>query len=105
MTIEQHIITIAVVIAGTSITRVFPFFIFPENKKTPDYITYFGTVLPPAVIGLLIVYCLKDAVFTSMHGLPEVLVIFFVAVLHKWKKNMFLSLATGTILYMFWVQC
>ena len=65
MTTIQRIVTILVVVLGTMITRFVPFFIFPEGKTPPAFITYLGTVLPYAVIGLLVVYCLKDAVFTS----------------------------------------
>lgn len=78
--------------------------IFPENKKPPKYITYLGAVLPFAVIGLLVVFCLKEAVFTKLHGLPEAIAILFIVLLHKWKKNTLLSIAGGTILYMVLVQ-
>ncbi len=104
MTTTQEILTIAVVVLGTMLTRFLPFLIFPEGKTPPAYITYLGTVLPYAVIGLLVVYCLKDAVFTSFHGLPELIAIGFIIVIHKWKKNTLLSIGTGTILYMLLVQ-
>lgn len=104
MTTTQRIITILVVVAGTMLTRFLPFLIFPEGKTPPKYITYLGTVLPYAVIGLLVVYCLKDAVFSAFHGLPELIAIVFIFVLHKWKKNTLLSIAGGTILYMVLVQ-
>ncbi len=104
MTTVQSIITIAVVVLGTLTTRFLPFLIFPENKKPPKYITYLGAVLPFAVIGLLVVFCLKEAVFTKLHGLPEAIAILFIVLLHKWKKNTLLSIAGGTILYMVLVQ-
>ena len=104
MTTTQSIITIAAVVVATMLTRFLPFLIFPEGKTPPSFITYLGSVLPYAVIGLLIVYCLKDAVFTSYHGVPELLAIGFIIIIHKWKKNIFLSIATSTILYMFLVQ-
>lgn len=104
MTITQQVITILVVVAGTMLTRFLPFLIFPEGKTPPKYITYLGTVLPYAVIGLLVVYCLKDAVFSNFHGLPELIAIVFIFVLHKWKKNTLLSIAVGTVLYMALVQ-
>lgn len=93
MTTAQSIITIFMVILGTMITRFLPFIIFPEGKTPPKYITYLGTVLPYAVIGLLVVYCLKDAVFTTYHGLPEIIAIAFIIFLHKWKKTFCLVLA------------
>lgn len=104
MTVTQRIITILVVIAGTMLTRFLPFLIFPEGRTPPKYITYLGNVLPYAVIGLLVVYCLKDAVFSTFHGLLEMIAIVFIFVLHKWKKNTLLSIAGGTVLYMALVQ-
>jgi len=104
MTVTQQIITIAAVVLGTMVTRFLPFLVFPEGKTPPKFITYLGTVLPYAVIGLLVIYCLKDAVFSSLHCLPELIAIAFIVVLHKWKKNTLLSIAGGTILYMFLVQ-
>lgn len=104
MTTIQHIITILAVMAGTMLTRFLPFLIFPEGKNPPRYITWLGTVLPHAVIGLLVVYCLKDAVFSAYRGLPELIAIVFLFVLHKWKRNTLLSIAGGTVLYMVLVQ-
>lgn len=104
MTTTQSIITILAVVLGTMLTRFLPFFIFPENKTPPNSITYLGTVLPYAVIGLLVIYCLKDAVFATYHALPELIAITFVVILHKWKKSTLLSISAGTILYMALVQ-
>ncbi len=104
MTGMQSIITIFAVILGTMLTRFLPFFIFPEGKVPPKFITYLGTVLPYAVIGLLVVYCVKDALWTSFHGLPELIAILFIIVIHKWKKCTLLSIGAGTILYMVLVQ-
>ena len=104
MTTTQQIITILAVVLGTMMTRFLPFFIFPEGKTPPPYIRYLGTVLPYAVIGLLVVYCLKDAVFASFHGLPELIAIGLILILHKWKKNTLLSIGAGTVLYMILVQ-
>lgn len=104
MTTLQCIITIACVVLGTMATRFLPFIIFPESKTPPKLVTYLGTVLPYAVIGLLIVYCLKDAVFTEYHGLPELIAIAVIVVIHKWKKSTLLSIAAGTVLYMLLVQ-
>lgn len=104
MTTTQSVITIFVVVAGTIITRFLPFLIFPEGRTPPPYIKYLGTVLPYAVIGLLVVYCLKDAVFSPLHGLPELITVGFIFILHRWKKNTLLSIGTGTVLYMVLVQ-
>lgn len=104
MTTTQSIITIIAVVIGTMTTRFLPFIIFPESKTPPKIVTYLGTVLPYAVIGLLVVYCLKDAVFSEYHALPELIAISAVVAIHKWKKNTLLSISTGTILYMIFVQ-
>ncbi len=104
MTTTQSILTVLAVVLGTMATRFLPFLIFPEGKKPPAFISYLDTVLPYAVIGLLVVYCLKDAVFTNLHGLPELIAIAFIVVLHKWKHNTLLSIAAGTVLYMTLVQ-
>lgn len=104
MTTTQGILTILVVMAGTMLTRFLPFFIFPSHKTPPKQIQYLGVVLPYAAIGLLIIYCLKDAVFSATHGLPELIAMGFIFVLHKWKKNTLLSIAGGTVLYMLLVQ-
>ena len=105
MTLTQQIVTIAMVILGTMLTRFVPFFVFPAGKPTPKYVQYLGTVLPPAVFGLLIIYCLKNvSIFTGSHAIPELLAITLVIVLHTWKRQMLLSIAGGTIFYMILVQ-
>ena len=104
MTTTQSILTVLAVVLGTMATRFLPFLILPKSKKPPAFISYLGIVLPYAVIGLLVVYCLKDAVFTNLHGLPELIAIAFIVALHKWKHNTLLSIAAGTVLYMALVQ-
>lgn len=105
MTITQQMIIIAMVVLGTITTRFLPFLVFPAGKSTPKYIQYLGKVLPPAVFGLLVIYCLKDvSILTGNHGSPEFIGVAIVVLLHYWKKNMFLSIAGGTIVYMLLVQ-
>lgn len=105
MTLTQQVITILMVVLGTMLTRFLPFWIFSEGKPTPRYILYLGKVLPGAVFGMLVIYCLKNvSLFTGSHGLPELISIGAVVMLHLWKKQMLLSIAGGTILYMVLVQ-
>lgn len=100
----SFVIIIAVALT-TFATRVFPFLLFPEGKKTPPIIVYLGKVLTPAVIGMLVVYCLKDTtVVDTPHGIPELIAVTITVVLHVWKRNNLLSIGTGTILYMFLIQ-
>lgn len=105
MTLTEQIITIGMVVLGTMLTRFLPFLIFPADKPTPKYIKYLGKALPPAVFGLLIIYCLKNvSIFSSSHGFPEMIAITAVVLLHLWKRNMLLSIAGGTVCYMALVQ-
>ena len=105
MTLGQQLITIGMVVLGTMLTRFVPFIVFPAGKPTPKYITYLGRVLPAAVFGLLVVYCLKDVSFLiGWHGLPELISIAVVVGLHLWKRQMLLSIAGGTVCYMLLVQ-
>lgn len=105
MSLREQIITIAMVVLGTVLTRSLPFLLFPAGKPTPKYIRYLGAVLPGAVFGLLVVYCLKRVdILTGSHGLPELMAIAVVAALHRWKGQMLLSIAGGTVCYMLLVQ-
>ena len=95
----------ALVVLGTMMTRFLPFLLFPADKPTPKYVQYLGKVLPAAVFGLMVIYCLKDVnIFTGSHGIPELIAIGVVVLLHLWKKQMLLSIAGGTICYMLLVQ-
>jgi branched-subunit amino acid transport protein AzlD len=101
MTLPQQIITIALCVLGTVLPRFLPFLVFSEKRETPAFIRYLGKVLPSAVFGMLVVYCLKDVSLTQgSHGIPEALSILATALLHKWKHQMLLSIAGGTLCYM-----
>ena len=100
MTIFQQIVTIAMVILGTLITRFVPFLLFPSEEKTPAYILYLGKVLTPAIFGLLVIFSLKDTQLTVVSDVvPKLVSVLLVILLHKWKKNMLLSIAGGTLFY------
>jgi len=105
VTFTQEMITIGTVVLGTVITRFLPFIIFSADKPTPPYIQFLGNALPPAVFGLLVIYSLRDISFLSgSHGIPELISIGLIIIVHYWKKNMFLSIASGTICYMLIIQ-
>ncbi len=105
MTVSQHIITILMFVIGTMLTRFLPFLLFPSGKRIPPYILYLGKALPGAVFGLLVVYCLKGAsVAVFPYALPEFVSMCAVVILHLWKRQMLLSIAGGTVLYMLLVQ-
>ena len=97
----QTVAMILAVAAGTALTRFLPFWLFPENRKAPPVVTYLGSALPPAMMGLLVVYCFKDVSFADApHALPELLAVAGIIALHTWKRNVLLSIAGGTALYM-----
>ena len=101
----HNFIMIIVCTLVTMLTRFLPFLIFNEHRKTPAIILYLGKVLPCAIMGMLVVYCLKDVAFLSApFGIPELLGIAVVALLHIWKRNSLLSIGVGTVFYMVLVQ-
>lgn len=105
MTLIETILTVGTVSLGTMITRFLPFMLFPADKPTPKYIQYLGRVLPYATTSMIVVYCLKDnSILLYPYKIPELISIIFIIILHKWKKNMLISIAGGTILYMLLVQ-
>ena len=105
MTLFQQIITIALVVLGTMITRFLPFYIFSPNKPTPSFVRYLGKALPAAVFGLLVVYSFKDVnILKYSFGLPELIATVVIIGLHLVKRSMLLSIAGGTSVYMLLVQ-
>lgn len=105
MTSQQQIITIVILAVITFMTRALPFLIFPAGKPTPKYIQYLGKALPLAVFGMLVVYCLKDVRWLDgSHGIPEILGIAAVVLMHLWRRQLFLSMAVGTAVYMILIR-
>lgn len=105
LTMVQTLVILLAVAAGTQITRWLPFVLFPENREPPKVVAYLGRVLPPAMMGLLVVYCLRSVdLFSGSHGLPEAIAVAVIAALHLWKRNVLLSIAGGTAVYMLLVQ-
>lgn len=96
---------IGVVAACTILTRALPFLLLRGKKEVPETVQYLGRVLPPAIMMILVVYCLKNInIFEGSRGIPEALAIAVVTFLHLWKKNILLSIGAGTIFYMILVQ-
>ena len=105
MTQIQQIITILLMAVCVVLTRALPFALFPSKDKTPRFVQFLRKYLASAVFGMLIVYCLKDVQFTTGdHGIPRLLGILVCVLLHLWRKNMFVTIAGGTIFYMFLVH-
>ena len=96
-------VLVAVMALVTILLRFLPFLIF--RKQTPAYITYLGKVLPPAIIGMLVIYCLKDITLTVRpHGLPELIAAACVVGLQVWRRNALVSILSGTVVYMLLIQ-
>ena len=96
---------VAISAAVTAGLRFLPFLVFGGKKKTPGFITYLGTVLPCAIIGMLVVFCLRTVDFTAVGGfLPELIGCVLTAALHLWRRNTLLSIGAGTVCYMLLVQ-
>lgn len=96
---------IAVAAIVTFIIRVIPFVAFGGKREVPVTVTYLGKVLPPAIMVILVIYCIKGIhLLSGSHGIPELLSIAVVIALHVWKRNTLLSIAVGTSLYMILVQ-
>ena len=96
---------VAVTAIVTVVLRFLPFLIFGEDRKTPEIVTYLGKVLPFAIMGMLVVYCLKNvSLLEAPFGLPELIGCAVVAGLHVWKRNTLLSIGCGTVCYMLLVQ-
>ena len=105
MTNMQAFIAIVVMAAVTLLTRALPFLLFDRGENPPKVVLYLGRVLPPAVIAMLIVYCLRTMSFSApANWVPAVAAGLVTVALHLWKRNDLLSIFGGTVLYMFLVQ-
>lgn len=104
MTGDMHsAVLIAVMAACTILLRALPFIVFRNN--TPGYVIYLGEVLPPALIGMLVIYCLREVSFTAApFGIPEVIAASAVIALQAWRRNSVVSILTGTAVYMILMQ-
>lgn len=99
----HDILLIVVCVLVTALTRFLPFLIF--GKHTPPIVTYLGKALPCAIMGMLVVYCMKDVHFLSgSYGIPEILCCALTAGLHVWRRNPLLSIGVGTVSYMLLIQ-
>ena len=96
-------ILVAIMAVVTILLRFLPFIVF--RKQTPPFVAYLGKVLPAAIIGMLVIYCLKDTAITVFpFGLPELISIAGVVGMQVWKRNSILSILTGTVMYMILIR-
>ena len=101
MTTSPVVMTVLIAAFVTLLTRLVPFLLFPSGKEAPAFITWLGKQLPRAVMMMLMVYCLKDISYMTPAGyLPALLGVATTSLLHLWKRQMILSIASGTVVYM-----
>lgn len=101
----HSVLLIVVISLVTMLLRFLPLWIFGNGQQTPQIIQYLGKVLPYAIMGMLVVFCLKSVSFVSApHGLPELIACATVVGLHIWKRNTAVSIVGGTVVYMVLVQ-
>lgn len=101
----HSLLLIAVASLVTILLRFLPFWVFGGKRQTPQYVNYLGKVLPYAIMGMLVVFCLKSVSLTTFpFGLPELIASGAVVLLHIWKRNTLISIVGGTALYMVLVQ-
>lgn len=104
--IDIHaLLLVAVMAAITFLLRFIPFLVFPAGKETPRAVVYLSEALPCAIMGMLVIYCLKDVtILQGSHGVPEALAVLLTVALHKWKHNALLSIGVSTVCYMILIQ-
>ena len=101
----HSVLLVAVTALVTIAIRFLPFLIFGDKRKTPGFVQYLGKVLPYAIMGMLVVFCLKGISFADApHGIPELAASLLVVLLHVWKRSTLISIVGGTAFYMFLVQ-
>ena len=99
------LIGIAIMSVVTILLRAIPFLVFGGKRKAPAYITHLSSLLPYAVMAMLVVYCLRNISFTSVNSfIPELICVVIVIAVHLWKHNTILSIVVGTVIYMLLVQ-
>lgn len=103
---DNKILYVIVVMAiVTILLRFLPFMLFDRGEELPTWVSFLGKVLPPAVMSMLLVYCLRNVNFLAgNHGLPELLCVGLAVLLHSWKRNTLISIGVSTVLYMFLMQ-
>ncbi|MBR5509985.1 MAG: AzlD domain-containing protein [Lachnospiraceae bacterium] len=106
MTPSIHAAVIVIIVAlCTLFTRLLPFLVFGRKGEPSPMIQFLGKALPPSVIAILVIYCIKNINFLLPSSIiPQAISITLVVVLHIWKRNNLLSISLGTICYMFLIQ-
>lgn len=101
MNIDRSVLVVLIMSLVTIALRILPFVVFGGKKETPKMIAYLGKVLPPAVMAMLVIYCLKDTSFSAVSGfIPQLIAAAVVVLSYLWKKNSLISIVLGTAVFM-----
>lgn len=99
--IPHSILLIVITAIVTFLIRAFPFIVFRNGRKMPDIVKKVSALLPPAIMAVLVLYCLKsDIVVIGIGSIASAIAVVVVILLHLWKRNTLLSVFAGTITYM-----
>lgn len=105
MNTTHTIILIAVAALVTVLLRAFPFIVFNGKNQMPEGVKRVTDSLPPAIISVLVVYCLKDYILVpGSDTIAALVAVAAVVAVHLWRKNTLLSIALGTIIYMILIR-
>jgi len=105
MDILRSIFVVATMSLVTIALRAIPFVVFSGKRETPKLISYLGKVLPPAVMSMLVIFCLKDTAFASLWGfIPQLVASAVVVLSYLWKKNSLISIILGTAVFMVMIR-
>ncbi len=100
-----YVIIVLITSAVTFLTRSAPFLLFSDGQSVPRLVTYLGRVMPPAIIIMLVIYCIRNVTpIAYPYAIPEIVGVVATIGLHLWKKNTFLTIGISTVLYMLLVQ-
>lgn len=103
--IPYSILLVAVASLLTIFLRAVPFLLFSGSRKMPPIVKKITADLPPAIMAVLVIYCIKDS-FSSFNytTLATLIAVVVVVLLHLLKKNMLLSIFGGTAVYMICIR-
>lgn len=103
--VTHSLLLIFIAAVVTFLIRLFPFVLFGGKRELSPRIKQIVDLLPPAIIAVLVIYCLKDSIITfgdtTIAALAGVL---STVLIHLWRRNTLLSIVVGTVVYMLLIR-